>query len=116
MRWPCSTPKGGALSTLWYGYYVLSINGFKGNVMLNLCLSHQDDSDEEPSTAAQTPEHEGPMEYVELSCEEGEETTCSEVSEAPPYHFFLFNCLRVPVQSHTFLMCSGKRDGRQRFQ
>lgn len=46
----------------------------------SLPLSHQDDSDEEPSTAAQTPEHDELMEYVSLSCEEGEETTSSEVS------------------------------------
>lgn len=44
-----------------------------------LSLSHQDDSDEEPSTADQTPEHDELMEYVSLSCEDGEETTSSEV-------------------------------------
>lgn len=44
-----------------------------------LPLSRQDDSDEEPSTADQTPEHDELMEYVSLSCEEGEETTSSEV-------------------------------------
>ncbi|XP_029700101.1 bromodomain and WD repeat-containing protein 3 isoform X2 [Takifugu rubripes] len=40
-----------------------------------------DDSDEEPSTADQTPEHNELMEYVSLSCEEGEETTSSEDNE-----------------------------------
>lgn len=44
-----------------------------------LPLSRQDDSDEEPSTADQSPEHDELMEYVSLSCEEGEETTSSEV-------------------------------------
>lgn len=46
--------------------------------------SHQDDSDEEPSTADQTPEHDELMEYVSLSCEEGEETTSSEVPPPGP--------------------------------
>lgn len=46
--------------------------------------SHQDDSDEEPSTADQTPEHDELMEYVSLSCEEGEATTSSEVSPRVP--------------------------------
>lgn len=58
-------------------------------------LSRQDDSDEEPSTADQTPEHNELMEYVSLSCEEGEETTSSEVS---PHCFCLFKYNRGQTQ------------------
>lgn len=67
-------------------------------------LSRQDDSDEEPSTATQTPEHDDLMEFVSLSCEEGEETTSSEVSPPlPPVRFIVCGpCLKTsyPVQDN----------------
>lgn len=54
-------------------------------IIRSMCC--QDDSDEEPSTADQTPEHNELMEYIFLSCEEGEETTGSEVSPHRPCLF-----------------------------
>lgn len=62
-----------------------------------LPLSPQDDSDEEPSTAVQTPERDELMEYVSLSCEEGEEMTSSEVwPRGPSARLIVFApCLRT---------------------
>lgn len=42
-------------------------------------LSLQDDSDDEPSTAKRAHGHGDGLEFMDLSCEEGEETASSEV-------------------------------------
>lgn len=75
----------GILTTSAAGFYAVYL--LMSFTVYSVHLSHQDDSDEEPSTADQTPEHNELMEYVSLSCEEGEETTSSEVS---PHCFCLF--------------------------
>lgn len=42
-------------------------------------LSLQDDSDDEPSTTKRTHGRSDTLEYIDLSCEEGEDTASSEV-------------------------------------
>lgn len=86
-------------------------------------LSPQDDSDDEPPTAKRAHGRTDGLEYIDMSCEEGEETASSEVhtevSHSPldcdfgkmfhlqaPVVFVSFCFKQFPV--FLFLICSGQ--------
>lgn len=102
-------------------------------VLSQFHLSHQDDSDDETPTAKRAHGHSEGLEFMDLSCEEGEETASSdghtEVSQSRLccdcdvtftstcsfYYLFTYVIFGGEILSTVlwFLICSGQWIGRQ---